>query len=56
MDFSNSARVAMVSELYRSGLRDFNYVLDTQRTLFTQQCTGDFNFGSLIQKPSVAVG
>ena len=29
--------VDMARELYRGGLRDFNYVLDTQRTLFAQQ-------------------
>lgn len=29
--------VALAGDLYRSGLRDFNYVLDTQRTLFNQQ-------------------
>jgi NodT family efflux transporter outer membrane factor (OMF) lipoprotein len=29
--------VDLAGDLYRSGLRDFNYVLDTQRTLFTQQ-------------------
>jgi outer membrane protein TolC len=29
--------VDMAGGLYRSGLRDFNYVLDTQRTLFNQQ-------------------
>lgn len=29
--------VTMARELYRGGLRDFNYVLDTQRSLFVQQ-------------------
>jgi NodT family efflux transporter outer membrane factor (OMF) lipoprotein len=29
--------VEIAGELYRGGLRDFNYVLDTQRSLFTQQ-------------------